>query len=238
MMRRGWSKIAAIYQSLRVTTASMSAQNFKYPKRLKCDGTCAETRFCLSAKRTSPFKSARASVQSTTGNRGVHISGSNAGYTKFRVSEGYWLPPPFASFHFTSPPVRHRVPSRFNWTLPTCGIKLDWKWRVRLHSSQNIPMSFFFFNFQNREKMYYRVFSNLIRTSFCRFLKRKKKLVRGSNPHLSFNSPLRAAPSEVARWLSAAWKTIPESIIVRSCKNKQWFGRIRRWHSMGGRWWR
>ena len=34
----------------------------------------------------------------------------------------------------------------------------------------------------------YRIFSNLIRTSFCRFLKRKKKkLVRGSNPHLSFN---------------------------------------------------
>jgi len=30
----------------------------------------------------------------------------------------------------------------------------------------------------------YRVFSNLIRTSFCRFLKWKKKLVRGSNPHL------------------------------------------------------
>ena len=31
---------------------------------------------------------------------------------------------------------------------------------------------------------------NLIRTSFCRFLKRKKKLVRGCNPHLSFNRPL------------------------------------------------
>jgi len=30
---------------------------------------------------------------------------------------------------------------------------------------------------------------NLIRTSFCWFLKRKKKLVRGSNPHLSFNRP-------------------------------------------------
>jgi hypothetical protein len=28
----------------------------------------------------------------------------------------------------------------------------------------------------------------------------------------------RAAPSEVARWLSAAWKAIPESIIVRSFK--------------------
>jgi hypothetical protein len=47
--------------------------------RLKCDGTRAETRFRLSTKRTSPFKSAGASVQSTTGSRGVRISGSNAG---------------------------------------------------------------------------------------------------------------------------------------------------------------
>ena len=54
--------------------------------RLKCDGTRAETRFCLSAKRTSPFKSAGASIQSTTGSRGVCISGSNAGCTKFRSS--------------------------------------------------------------------------------------------------------------------------------------------------------
>ena len=63
----------------------------------------------------------------------------------------------------------------------------------------------------------YRIFSNLIRTSFCRFLKRKQ-LVRGSNPHLSFNCPLHAAPSEVVRWVSAEWKAIPESIIVRSFK--------------------
>jgi hypothetical protein len=35
--------------------------------RLKCDGTRAETRFGLLAKRTSPFKSAGVSVQSTTG---------------------------------------------------------------------------------------------------------------------------------------------------------------------------
>jgi hypothetical protein len=87
--------------------------------RLKCDGTRAENRFRLSAKRTSPFKSAGASVQSTTGTRGVRISGSNAGYTIFRgsvKSTGYPL-------HSTvSPslplPVRHRVPSHFNWTLP------------------------------------------------------------------------------------------------------------------------
>ena len=54
--------------------------------RLKCDGTRAETRVRLSAKRTSPIKSAGASVQSTTGSRGVRISGSNAGYTMFRGS--------------------------------------------------------------------------------------------------------------------------------------------------------
>jgi hypothetical protein len=54
--------------------------------RLKRDGTRAETIFRLSAKRTSSFKSAGASVQSTTGSRGVRISGSSAGYTMFRGS--------------------------------------------------------------------------------------------------------------------------------------------------------
>ena len=42
--------------------------------------------FVFRAKRTSPFKSAGASVQLTTGIRGVRISGSNAGYTMFRGS--------------------------------------------------------------------------------------------------------------------------------------------------------
>ena len=53
--------------------------------RSKRDGTRTETRFDLSAKRTSPFKSARGggSVQSTAGSRGVRISGSNAVYTMF-----------------------------------------------------------------------------------------------------------------------------------------------------------
>jgi hypothetical protein len=53
---------------------------------LKRDGTRAETRFRLSAKRASPFKSAVASVQSTTGSRVVRIIFSNAGYTMFRGS--------------------------------------------------------------------------------------------------------------------------------------------------------
>jgi hypothetical protein len=51
--------------------------------RLKRDGTRAETRFRPLAKRTSPFKSAGASVQLTAGSRDVRISGSNAGYTTF-----------------------------------------------------------------------------------------------------------------------------------------------------------
>jgi hypothetical protein len=54
--------------------------------RLKRDGTRAETRFRLSPKRTSPFKSAGASVQSTAGSRGVRIGVSNAGYITFRGS--------------------------------------------------------------------------------------------------------------------------------------------------------
>ena len=65
--------------------------------RSKSDGARAETRFLLSAKRTSPFKSAETSVQSTTGSRGMRISGSNAGYTMFRgslKSTGYPLHSP------------------------------------------------------------------------------------------------------------------------------------------------
>ena len=85
---------------------------------MKCDGTHAETRFRPSAKRTSLFKSAGASVHSTTGSRGVRISGSNAGYTMFRgsvKSTGYPLHSPVSPF--TSPPMCHRVPSHFNWSL-------------------------------------------------------------------------------------------------------------------------
>jgi len=54
--------------------------------QLKCDGTRAVTRFRLSAKRTSLFKTAETSVQSTTSSWSVRISGSNDGYTMFRGS--------------------------------------------------------------------------------------------------------------------------------------------------------
>ena len=51
--------------------------------RAERDGTRAETRFRLSSKRTSSFKSVGTSVQSTAGSRGVRVSLSNAGYTMF-----------------------------------------------------------------------------------------------------------------------------------------------------------
>ena len=66
--------------STRKITTSYSRHPYASRLCMKCDDTRAEARFRLSAKWTSPFKSAVASVQSATGSRGVRISGSNAGY--------------------------------------------------------------------------------------------------------------------------------------------------------------
>jgi hypothetical protein len=80
--------------------SSKEVSHYGGRQRLKCDDTRAETRFRLSAKRTNPFKSAVASVQSTTGSRGVRISGSNAGHTMLRSSvksTGYPLHSPVSS---------------------------------------------------------------------------------------------------------------------------------------------
>ena len=107
--------LAPFMQTQNISLLAHTLQLSAVRLRLKCDGTRSETRCRLSAKRTSPFKSAGASVQSTTGSRGVRISGSNAGYTMFRGSVKNTS---FASFPFTSPPVRHCVPSHFNSTLP------------------------------------------------------------------------------------------------------------------------
>jgi len=98
--------------------------------QLKCDGTRAETRFRLSAERRSPFKTAGASVQSTTGSRCVSISGSNAGYAMFRGSvkgTGYPLHSPVSpslrlpcAITFQLKSNRKRITKRIrNTLLPT-----------------------------------------------------------------------------------------------------------------------
>ena len=79
-----WSLALCMHETVPCTWSVSMRIVFMHVCRgqLKCDGTRAETRFHLSAKRTSPFKPAGASVQSTTGSRGVRISG----YTMFRGS--------------------------------------------------------------------------------------------------------------------------------------------------------
>jgi hypothetical protein len=73
--------------SQRVMTGMMMSEADRNGRgQLKCDGTRTETRFRLSAKRTSLFKLAGASVHSTTGSRGVRISRSKARHTMFRGS--------------------------------------------------------------------------------------------------------------------------------------------------------
>jgi hypothetical protein len=107
--------VYGIKKSLRVRMRSRRSLNGDTKRsrlRLKCDGTRAETRFRLSAKRTSPFKSVGASVQSTTGSRGVRISGINAGYTVFRrsvKSTGYPLHSPVSSFPLPYVTVCHHI---------------------------------------------------------------------------------------------------------------------------------
>ena len=89
--------------------------------RAERDGRRAETRFRLSPKRTSPFKSVGASVQSNAGSRGLRISFlAVLDIPRSEVAWEYWLPTPFASFPFTSPPMRHRVPPGSERALTQC----------------------------------------------------------------------------------------------------------------------
>ena len=108
-----WESALFIEEIIRNTLilCGQNEQNKQCRLRLKRDGTRAETRFRLSPKRTSPFKLAGASVPSTAGSRGVCISVSNADTPRSEVVGEYWLHTPFASFPFTSPPVRHRASS-------------------------------------------------------------------------------------------------------------------------------
>ena len=75
-----------------------SADTSAFRLRLKCDGTRAETRFRLSAKRASPFKSAgERQFSRLLAAEVCAISGSNAGYIMFRgsvKSTGYPLHSP------------------------------------------------------------------------------------------------------------------------------------------------
>jgi len=84
--------------------------------RLKRDGTCAETRFCLMLKWMSPNRRghqfSRPLAAEVCASALVMLDTPCS-----KVVWEYWLPTPFTSFPLISPPVRHRVPSGFKRTL-------------------------------------------------------------------------------------------------------------------------
>jgi len=85
--------------------------------RAERDDTRVETRIRLSPKRTSPFKSVGASVQSTAGSRRVRISFSNAGYTTLGVGVRVLATHSIRQFPLHFPSLRHRVPTGSERTL-------------------------------------------------------------------------------------------------------------------------
>jgi hypothetical protein len=131
------------------SNSSLSHYNWQYHSRLclKCDGTRTETRFRLSTKGTSPFKSAGASVPSTTGSRGVRISCSNAGYTMFRgsvKSTGFTLHSPVSpSLPLSCVTVCHHISTglyrtrlqKLNGTQLAQKLCVLWKQRFLLYST-------------------------------------------------------------------------------------------------------
>jgi len=80
--------------------------------RLKRDGTLAETRFRLSPKRTSPFKSAGRQFSRLLAAKLCASAVVMLETPRSEVVWEYWLSTPFVSFPFTSPPcvtVCHQV---------------------------------------------------------------------------------------------------------------------------------
>ena len=85
--------------------------------RLKCDGTRAETRFCLSAKRTNPFKSAGGRQFSWL--LAAEVCASAVVMLDTPCSEVVWRV--LATHCIRQFPLHFpsRLPSHFNWTLQT-----------------------------------------------------------------------------------------------------------------------
>ena len=88
--------------------------------QLKCDGTRAETRFLLSAKRTSPFN--MAGGRQFTRLLATEVCASAVVMLDTPCSEAVWRVLATHSirlFPLHFPSLRHRVPSLFNWSLPS-----------------------------------------------------------------------------------------------------------------------
>ena len=86
--------------------------------QLKCDGTRAETRICLSAKRRSPFKSVGGRQSSRL--LSAEVCASAVVMLDTPCSEVVWrvlATHSICQFPLHFPSLRHRVPSHFSWSL-------------------------------------------------------------------------------------------------------------------------
>jgi len=99
------------------------------------------------------FKSAEASVQSTTGSRGVRISSCNAGYTMFRASvkgTGYPLHSPFSpSLPLPCVTVCHHISTGLYSSLPPIlqrVLKYNLGTSAAYHISTSSPFIIFIFS--------------------------------------------------------------------------------------------
>jgi len=107
--------------------------------------------FVFRGKRTSPFKSVGASVQSPTDSRGLRISGSYAGYTMFRgsvKSTGYPLHSPVSpSLPHPCVTVCHHISTEFypNCTFRSLATQPTWHLIELLLQPTNITCALYWY---------------------------------------------------------------------------------------------
>ena len=105
-----WQYCLLLTSRLLYMFRTLSASIIRSIARAERDGTRAETRFRLSPKRTNPFKSVGAQFSRLLAAEVCASAWLMPDSSRSEMAWDYWLPTPFASFPFTSPPVRHRVP--------------------------------------------------------------------------------------------------------------------------------
>jgi hypothetical protein len=104
-----------------VLRAETSSWRYRSRLRLKCDGTLAQKPDFV-FRRNGRVHLNRRGVSSVDYWQ-ASCTHQPAGFVLLvqacvlQSCDAYWLPTPFSCFPFISPPVRHRVPSHFNWTL-------------------------------------------------------------------------------------------------------------------------
>ena len=200
--------------------------------RAERDGTCTETRIRLSPKRTSPFKSVGASVQSTVGSRGVRISLSNAGYTTFGGRVRVLATHSIRQFPLPFPSRASPCATRFRTSYTCCALledKEDVRWQEADHSLPSgagvknecsFSIRLRVVVLQQERRQLYRIWSEL---SFCQPYYRPH-LVLG-NYLLQTSSALRHCTVTALRYRTVTalrYRTVNSSLRLHSWVDSSW----------------